>query len=432
VFAPLYQAGLKFGDIGASAMRQGLFPQQADPALMKATAIQGVLSKYADQDTNSAEVLKKISADLRTIDPDASLRALEIANKLKPEGGKISLSASDLEKIAPEDRPRAIQAYQTTGKLPPDISFVDKPKNLNEALKFYTEYPEQATFKLQELSEQIERDPGNKETIRLYEQVAQAATRGAVDLFKKDEKTPEQRTREARINDLVKNRSISRSLATDIVDKNVEIIPNPATGMIQRIDKVSGSVTEVPISGLSPQDIGLLVAGAEEADSRTLWEAAELGTGLGSSIRAGVSRVVGQVGMPQAEETEEARTTLFTATNELTRSLVNNPRFPVAEVERVIKEVGTQPGAFDTPTLMRSRLKVLDSFLKDRLKTAEEDARNQALPQDLRSAQATNAAAIRAFLPKLGVPGSGEKPPKGITQNQWNAMSEDQRARFRK
>jgi hypothetical protein len=84
VFAPLYQAGLKFGDIGASAMRQGLFPQQADPALMKATAIQGVLSKYADQDTNSAEVLKKISADLRTIDPDASLRALEIAKKLEP------------------------------------------------------------------------------------------------------------------------------------------------------------------------------------------------------------------------------------------------------------------------------------------------------------------------------------------------------------
>jgi hypothetical protein len=128
VFAPLYQAGLKFGDIGASAMRQGLFPQQADPALMKATAIQGVLSKYADQDTNSAEVLKKISADLRTIDPDASLRALEIANKLKTEGGKISLSTSDLEKIDPKDRPRAIQTYQTTGKLPEDISFIAKPE----------------------------------------------------------------------------------------------------------------------------------------------------------------------------------------------------------------------------------------------------------------------------------------------------------------
>jgi hypothetical protein len=93
VFAPLYQAGLQFGDIGASAMRQGLFPQQADPALMKATAIQGVLSKYAGQDMQSADVLKQISKDLMPIDPDASIKALTIAKSLRPEKEKFTAVA---------------------------------------------------------------------------------------------------------------------------------------------------------------------------------------------------------------------------------------------------------------------------------------------------------------------------------------------------
>ena len=50
VFAPLYQAGLRFGDVASQAAMQGLFPQQADPRLQEATAVQAVLSKYADQD----------------------------------------------------------------------------------------------------------------------------------------------------------------------------------------------------------------------------------------------------------------------------------------------------------------------------------------------------------------------------------------------
>jgi hypothetical protein len=94
----LYQAGLQFGDIGASAMRQGLFPQQADPSLQKATAIQGVLAKYAGQDTNSASVLEKISADLRTIDPDASFRALELADKRTKETKETFRTLTEEEK----------------------------------------------------------------------------------------------------------------------------------------------------------------------------------------------------------------------------------------------------------------------------------------------------------------------------------------------
>jgi hypothetical protein len=365
VFAPLYQAGLKLGDVGAQAAMQGLFPQQADPRLQQATAVQSVLAKYADEDQSDPAVLTKIGKDLMSVAPEAGLRAITLASQLTKK------TETPFGKINPKDfTPESIREFNRT---------------------------------------------------RDY----------AVLEPRKEEKPAEQRLRETRIDDLVKNRGISRELAIDIVDRNIEIVPNPVTGVIQRIDKVSGTVTETPFSNLSPQDQGLLIAAAEEADEQTLWQAAEDGTGLWSAVRRGASIVGGQVGLPQSEKVEQARQTLLTATNELARSLVNNPRFAVAEVERVIKEAGTQPSVADTPTLMRARLKVLDTFLRNRLKTAEADAANMNLPQDLRSAQASNAAAIRSFIPKLGVPGSGEKPPRGITQEQWNAMTEDQRARFR-
>lgn len=63
VFAPLYQAGLRFGDVASQAAMQGLFPNQRDPMLERAARIQDVISKYADQDTTDPSVLKKMSGD---------------------------------------------------------------------------------------------------------------------------------------------------------------------------------------------------------------------------------------------------------------------------------------------------------------------------------------------------------------------------------
>jgi hypothetical protein len=243
--------------------------------------------------------------------------------------------------------------------------------------------------------------------------------------------TSDQRIRETRISGLVA-RGMSPQFAEDIVDRNISYEVVPQTGQVRRINKLTGQVDEIPIGGLPPEDQALVAAATEQEENKTLWDAAREGTGVMSSIRSGASRVVGQIpGAPQATKTEEARQFLSTATNDLARALVINPRFPVAEVERIIKEAGTQPGAFDTPELMRSRLKVLDSFLRDRLKTAEKDANNTRLPQDTRSAQAANAAAIRSFLPKIGAPDASiGKPPKGVTTRQWQAMTPEQRKAF--
>ena len=85
VFAPLYQAGLRFGDVASQAAVQGLFPQQTDPRLQEATAVQSVLSKYADQDQTDPNVLARIGKDLMPVAPNAGLKALTLAQQLTKE-----------------------------------------------------------------------------------------------------------------------------------------------------------------------------------------------------------------------------------------------------------------------------------------------------------------------------------------------------------
>jgi hypothetical protein len=85
---------------------QGLFPQQADPALQQASAVQSVLSKYADQDQSSPEVLTKIGRELMSVAPEAGIRALGIAKELKQQ------TESPFSKIDPKDyEPESIKAF---------------------------------------------------------------------------------------------------------------------------------------------------------------------------------------------------------------------------------------------------------------------------------------------------------------------------------
>lgn len=121
VFAPLYQAGLRFGAQGrrASASLLGT----SDPMLQQATAVQSVLGKYQDQDLSSPETLTKIGRDLMQVAPDAGLKAMTLARELTPKGGKITFGAELLDQIDPKDRQRVISNYQTTGKLPEDTKW---------------------------------------------------------------------------------------------------------------------------------------------------------------------------------------------------------------------------------------------------------------------------------------------------------------------
>jgi hypothetical protein len=107
-FAPLYQAGLRFGSAGRQAMAPLMGAQ--DPMLQKATAIQGVLAKYQDQDPSDPLVLTQIGRELMTVDPDAGFKAIAMARELTPK------TESVIGKVNPSDfTPESLQAFIEAG-----------------------------------------------------------------------------------------------------------------------------------------------------------------------------------------------------------------------------------------------------------------------------------------------------------------------------
>lgn len=108
VFAPLYQAGLRFGGQAVQGLNALMGVQ--DPMLKQATAVQGVLSKYATEDPSNPATLEKIGKDLMPVAPDAGLRALALSKQLTKE------KKSPFGQINPKDfTSESIKAFMAQG-----------------------------------------------------------------------------------------------------------------------------------------------------------------------------------------------------------------------------------------------------------------------------------------------------------------------------
>lgn len=162
-FRGLYQAGLRLGDVGAQAMRQGLFPQQVDPRLQKASDMQSILSDYADKDLNDPTVLKDISGKLRK--QGYLAESFELANQAFTIETK-------LEELGIKRATAGREARTEERTL----------------LDFYKKNPEQTGPILQTLARQLEQDPTNTALLDRYNKIAQAGTAGSVEEFDKAKK----------------------------------------------------------------------------------------------------------------------------------------------------------------------------------------------------------------------------------------------------
>lgn len=134
VFAPLYQAGLRFGDVASQAAMQGLFPQQMDPALQQASAVQSVLGKYSGEDLSSPETLTKIGQELIQVAPEAGFRALSLAGQLGKESKTVTVSPGQ-SIVNPATGKVIFTAPEKAGKsenkvLPPGSVLVDNDGNI--------------------------------------------------------------------------------------------------------------------------------------------------------------------------------------------------------------------------------------------------------------------------------------------------------------
>jgi len=115
VFAPLYQAGLRFGDVASKAGQQitkSLFPEVKNPQLQQAQKIETVLQNYQGQNFGDPTVLQKIASDLFAAGaPDAGIKTLATIKALAPEK-----DAGPFGKVNPSDyTTESISAFQRTG-----------------------------------------------------------------------------------------------------------------------------------------------------------------------------------------------------------------------------------------------------------------------------------------------------------------------------
>ena len=104
VFAPLYQAGRRFGEVGSQAIVKGLFPEAEDPSIRQAQAVQLVRQKYQGQDFSNPSVLQNVASDLFNAGaPEAGLNLLKTAQDITPKEKKIN----EIGKT-----PQGLQVYQ--------------------------------------------------------------------------------------------------------------------------------------------------------------------------------------------------------------------------------------------------------------------------------------------------------------------------------
>lgn len=293
------------------------------------------------------------------------------------------------------------------------------------------------------------------------------------------------KNREASIQDLMTGWNYTRPDAAALVDGFVDIEIVEETGRARLVNKIDKSVVEVPIGSLegylknipedyeppaegtaTPGEKDLRTEEEKQADlhasnmfkeGRSMWDMAAIGTGPWSAGLAGLSFVSSLFGGEVATETLLARQGLTMRTRDLLGILIENDsaRMSIPLIELTLDEISTSPEILDTGPHMQTRMVELDAFLYRQYLNAREDADNPNLGEKLRIKQQTVARAFGTFLRDLNVPADRqlrdpiipkdyneaknfgdlpempEEPPKGlnITQNTWDVMSPEQKAR---
>ncbi len=195
----------------------------------------------------------------------------------------------------------------------------------------------------------------------------------------------------------------AKNEAIKIVDGLVKYVPDAAGGVLYRIDTTKGTAEEVNI------DTGVDRGDRPVVDPQeTLWSLAEDATGIIKTITAGASQVSGALGGPIAEEVVSARQKFKASENSVIRAFSLNPRYPVAEQKRIKENIAIGPKFLDSKSLMHSRMRAIDSFLRQELALAEFESRRPGIDRSAKAKEEQLINAISGFLDGLGVPqGSG-------------------------
>jgi hypothetical protein len=139
-----------------------------------------------------------------------------------------------------------------------------------------------------------------------------------------------------------------------------------------------------------------------------LFMASEFATGPVSAVGAGAYRtpIIGpSIAKPFGGKTAaQAREYVGNTIGALTRSLSENPNFPVYEQKSIKAELDLLPQLYDNPTAFRSRLFALDDLLIQSQDTALANSNNQQLPVKDRQMARSKVADIHRIRELIGSP----------------------------
>lgn len=203
--------------------------------------------------------------------------------------------------------------------------------------------------------------------------------------------------REQKIKDYMDNYGVNRGDAISLADGLLRIQPDPAGGRTYLIDEVGRSVREIEIRG-NQGDRPTIDPG------ETLWSHIDEATGPVQTTQAAASRISGAFGGPIDEKTVRARQAFSLSENNLIRAFSLNPRYPVAEVQRVQQGVSIRPEFFTGSEELRARMAESASFLKNERDMAEWYSKAPNASRDQRTEDERLVAEIDRYLSKLGVP----------------------------
>ncbi len=222
---------------------------------------------------------------------------------------------------------------------------------------------------------------------------------------------------------------LSREDAVKVAYGKLSMKVNEVTGTINLLDEITQEAREIPLSG-EPA-----VTPTPEP-GRTLWDLAEFATGPASAVRSGMSIPFAWVGAPIASKTIQARQAFQIHSRALIRALSINPRYPVAEMNAIKKEIDLLPKLLDAPELLRQRIIATREGLSLRAEQAETDSDNVNLSSKVRGDAEAAATAIRNFLAILGAPEAeaGLAPQAyldaGLDPAVWPYMTDEARTRW--
>jgi hypothetical protein len=205
------------------------------------------------------------------------------------------------------------------------------------------------------------------------------------------------------------NITIRRPELPDFVKKGIEARKAlPKSGAVAPkadVTDVSAAsqVSDKPVPASAAQGPGPDEAGV----NNTLWGLAPNYAGIVPNVVAGATRVggafipgVGELGKDQQYAVQRADT----EKGRFISALAVNPRFPVAEMQRIEREISIGAKFLDNAASVRTRMVAVDDYLAKEQIKEEKASVDKNLPVTEQNAARTAANDIKSFRQVLGVP----------------------------